>query len=359
MCNANDYAVGAVMGQKRNKVFHPIYYASRTLTEAQLNYTFFAFDKFCSYLIGTKVTVFTDHVAIKYLLTKKYAKLRLIRWILLLQEFDLEIQDRKGVKNQIANHLSRLEQDEVTRSCVPINENFPDEHLFEVSRIHETPWFPDFANYLTCGIIPQEMTYQQRKKSVHDTESEIAKILYHCHSSPSAGHFGGSRTTAKILQACFFWPTLFKDAYAYMKNCDKCQRTGNISRRNAMPLTNILEIELFDDGALTSWGRFLLLALDYVSEWVEAEAYPTNDAKHVFTRFGTPRAIISDECSHFVNKWLKWLLEKYDVKHKIATTYHLQSNGQVERVNRDIKGILENVVHPSKKDWSQRLGDAL
>lgn len=100
MCDASDYAVGAVIGQRRNKVFHPIYYASRTLTGAQRNYTLtkkelftiiFAFDKFCSYLIGTKVTVFTDHATIKYLLTKKDTKPRLNRWILLLQEFDLEI----------------------------------------------------------------------------------------------------------------------------------------------------------------------------------------------------------------------------------------------------------------------------
>ena len=132
MCDASDYAIGAVMGQKRNKVFHPIYYASRTLMGAQLNYTItekelfaivFAFDKFRSYLIGTKVTIFTDHAAIKYFLMKKDAKPRLIRWILLLQESDLEIQDRKGIENQIVDHLSKLEQDEVTQSCVPINEN--------------------------------------------------------------------------------------------------------------------------------------------------------------------------------------------------------------------------------------------
>ena len=107
-----------------------------------------------------------------------------------------------------------------------------------------------------------------------------------------------------------------------------------------------------------SYGnKYILVAVDYVSKWVEAEAYPTNDAKvimrflhkHLFTGFGTPRAIISDEGSHFVNKWLKWLLDKYDVKHKIATAYHPQSNGQVERVNREIKGILKRVVRPSRK----------
>ncbi|KAL4271688.1 hypothetical protein GQ457_13G011950 [Hibiscus cannabinus] len=122
MCDASDYAVGAVLGQKKGKIFHPIYYASKTLNDAQVNYTttekemlavIFAFDKFRSYLIGTKVTVHTDHSAIKYLLSKKDAKPRLIRWILLLQEFDIEIIDRKGTENQVADHLSRLENNDI------------------------------------------------------------------------------------------------------------------------------------------------------------------------------------------------------------------------------------------------------
>ncbi|KAL4368360.1 hypothetical protein GQ457_05G027440 [Hibiscus cannabinus] len=108
MCDASDYAVGAVLGQRKGKIFHPIYYASKTLNDAQVNYTttekemlavIFAFDKFRSYLIGTKVTVHTDHSTIKYLLSKKDAKPRLIRWILLLQEFDIEIINRKGTEN--------------------------------------------------------------------------------------------------------------------------------------------------------------------------------------------------------------------------------------------------------------------
>ncbi|KAB2611031.1 hypothetical protein D8674_019063 [Pyrus ussuriensis x Pyrus communis] len=135
MCDASDYALGAVLGQRKNKLPHVIYYASRTLNDAQLNYSttekerlavVFALDKFRSYLIGTKVIVFTDHAALKYLLTKKEAKPRLIRWMLLLQEFDIEIRDKKGCENVVADHLSRMVREE---EPLPILETFPDEQL--------------------------------------------------------------------------------------------------------------------------------------------------------------------------------------------------------------------------------------
>ncbi|CAN6583381.1 unnamed protein product [Malus baccata var. baccata] len=138
MCDASDYALGAVLGQRKDKRPHVIYYASRTLNDAQLNYSttekellavVFALDKFRSYLLGTKVIIYTDHAALKYLFTKKEAKPRLIRWMLLLQEFDIEIRDKKGSENVVADHLSRMMHEE---DVVPIIETFPDEQLMSV-----------------------------------------------------------------------------------------------------------------------------------------------------------------------------------------------------------------------------------
>nr|KYP74926.1 Retrovirus-related Pol polyprotein from transposon 17.6 [Cajanus cajan] len=174
MCDASDYAVGAILGQRRAKTFHAIHYASKVLNEAQINYAttekellaiVFALEKFWSYLIGSKVVVFTNHVAIKYLLTKPDSKPRLIRWILLLQEFDLEIKDKIGKQNLVVDHLSRLINDEVTMKEREILEEFPDEKLLMVQ---ERPWFVDLANFKAAGVIPEDFTWHQKKKFLCD-----------------------------------------------------------------------------------------------------------------------------------------------------------------------------------------------
>ncbi|KAM6587351.1 hypothetical protein CsatA_009956 [Cannabis sativa] len=310
MCDASDYAIGAVLGQRVDKVFRTIYYASKTLNDAQLNYAttekemlaiVFACDKFRPYLIGNKVIVYTDHSAIKYLMTKKDAKPRLIRWVLLLQEFDLDIKDKKGTENLVADHLSRLELEESQNTKeVQINEQFPDEQLFSVRESLMVPWYADYVNYLAANITPPELSRQQLKKFFSE--------LFDVWGIDFMGPF----------------PSSFSNLY-------------------------------------------ILLAVDYVSKWVEAAATPANDGKtvlrflqkNIFTRFGTPRAIISDEGSHFCNKQFEALLSKYGVRHRTALPYHPQSNGQAEISNREIKMILEKTVQRSRKDWSRKLDDAL
>ena len=142
-----------------------------------------------------------------------------------------------------------------------------------------------------------------------------------------------------------------------------------------MPLNYILEVERFDVWRIDFMGPFpssyknqyILLAVDYVSNWVEAIATPTNDAKvvlkflkkNIFTRFGTPQAIISDEGTHFCNKQFEALLIKYGVKHRIALAYHPQINEQVEICNREVKKILEKTASSSRKDWAKKIDDAL
>ncbi|CAN6691844.1 unnamed protein product [Malus baccata var. baccata] len=332
--------------------------------------------------------------ALKYLLTKKEAKPRLIRWMLLLQEFDLEIRDKKGSENVVADHLSRLVHEE---DVVPIPETFPDEQLMSIEV--SMPWYADLVNYLASKVIPSEFNKNQRDKLKHDArnyvwddpylwkygsdqiirrcvhDSEIHSILNFCHTYACGGHFGTQRTAHKVLECGFYWPTVFKDARTFCIACDRCQRTGNIGPKDQMPQSPIFNVEIFDVWGIDFMGPFpsshgfvyILLAGDYVSKWVEARATRTNDSKvvadfvktNIFARFGMPRVLISDGGSHFCNFTIEALLKKYGVTHKVATPYHPQTSGQAEVSNREIKQILEKTVGPNRKDWSLRLNDAL
>ncbi|GJS25093.1 reverse transcriptase domain-containing protein [Tanacetum coccineum] len=171
MCDGSDFAIGAVLGQRKTKHFQPIHYASKTMTEAQIHYTttekemlavVYAFEKFWPYLVLSKSIVYTDHSALKYLMNKQDAKPRLLRWVLLLQEFDITIRDKKGSENLAADHLSRLENPHKdVLENKDINEHFPLETLGVISN-GSTPWFADFAN--DHGNFDQKRNVQLNKR---------------------------------------------------------------------------------------------------------------------------------------------------------------------------------------------------
>ncbi|XP_015086997.1 uncharacterized protein LOC107030118 [Solanum pennellii] len=238
LCDASGTALGVVLGQTRNKMFHPIYYASKSLNGAKQNHTFtehqllaivYVFEKFRAYLLGTKVIVHTDHVALRYLMAKKDAKPKLIRWVL-------------------------------------------------PATLDLIPWIADFDNFLVSDLIPDGLTYQQNKKFLDDV----------------GGHHGGARITHKIFKCGY-------EVVMYTK-------------------------ELFDVWGVDFMGPFVssyghkynLVAVDYVSKWIEAVPLPENDdksvaaflKKNIVTRFGTHRAIISDGGYHFCNKVFNALLTK-------------------------------------------------
>nr|XP_016471918.1 PREDICTED: uncharacterized protein LOC107793985 [Nicotiana tabacum] len=243
-------------------------------------------------------------------MAKKDAKPRLIWWVL-LQEFNFEVKDRKGTENQVADHLSRLEEVGTPKEDLEINDAFPDEHILALSNTF-APWYDDIANLLVSDLVPARLEGYQKKKFLGECrhyyweepflfhicadniirwcvpEDEVMPILKACHDSPVGCHHGGNQTVAKV---------------------------------EAITLPN---------NEVRSVTAFL--------------------KKNIFTWFGIPRAILSDSGSHFYNKAFVGMLEKYRVKHKVATPYHPQSSGQVDVSNREIKNILAKTFNANRTE---------
>ncbi|GKA13921.1 reverse transcriptase domain-containing protein [Tanacetum coccineum] len=264
MCDASDYAVGAVLGQRKTKHFQPIHYASKTMTDAQAHYTttekellavVYDFEKFRPYLVLSKTIVYTDHSALKYLRAKQDAKPRLL-----------------------------------------------------------------------C--------------------QEAIDILTACHNGPTGGHHGANYTAKKVFDSGFYWTTIYRDAHDM--------------------IFDMWGIEFMGPFSSSRGNKYILVAVNYLSKWVEAKALPTNDArvvvkilKSLFARFGTPRAIISDRGTHFYNDQFAKVMLKYGVTHRLSIAYHPQMSGQVEVSNRGLKRILERTVGENRASWFDKLDDAL
>nr|GEV47705.1 reverse transcriptase domain-containing protein [Tanacetum cinerariifolium] len=299
MCDASDYAIGAVFGQRIKKHFRPIHYASKTMTQAEMNYTT------------------TEKEMLANLFSKKDAKVRLLRWIFLLQEFDFKVIDTKGAENYAADHLSRLEN--------------PYENIFDPKEINKTFRLESL----------NKVAHQDPSTLWCIAGQEALDILEACHSGPTRGHYGANYTAKKVFDSGFYWPTIYKDAFELVKHCDLCQRRGKISQKDEMPQNSIQVCEIFDVWGIDFMGpfpsskgnKYILVAVDYLSKWVEAKALPTNDArvvvkflKSLFSWFGTPKAIISDRGTHFCNDQFSRVLLKYRVTHHLLTAYHPQTS---------------------------------
>eukprot|EP00253_Pinus_taeda_P013099 PITA_13099 len=236
--DALDTAIGVVLGREENNLPYAIYFISKNMTPAELNYTvtekeflavIYAINKFRHYITGYPTFVHTDHLAIKYLMNKSITNSSITRWLLLLQEFDITIVDRPGLDQEI-------------QRCI--------------------------------------------------REDEIYDILKACHDGPCGGHFADKRTTHKVLRMGYYWPSLSKDAKKYVRHCDSYQRMGQPNHRDEMPLNPQVILEPFERWALDFIGPinapsnqrvYILVCTDYMTKWVEAKALIRANEKSLLT----------------------------------------------------------------------------
>ncbi|GJZ19436.1 reverse transcriptase domain-containing protein [Tanacetum coccineum] len=240
-----------------------------------------------------------------------------------------------------ADHLSRLENPNIGELAEEeIEDKFLDEYLMVLkAKLNvEEPWYADYVNIIVGKVVPPEWTPKKKKRFF-------------------------SQITAILVQP--------GDIIVLQLQEQKFTKQDSIG---LMPQNNIQVCEVFNIWGLDFMGpfpdskgnKYILVAVDYVSKWVEAQALPTNDArvvvkflKGLFSRFGVPKALISDRGTHFCNSQLEKALLRYGVTHRISTAHHPQTNRQTEVTNRAIKRILERSVGYNPKDWSEKLNDTL
>ncbi|GKB72164.1 reverse transcriptase domain-containing protein [Tanacetum coccineum] len=207
-------------------------------------------------------------------------------------------------------------------------------------------------NWEKCHFMVKEGIVLGHKISKSGIEVDRAKVdviaklppltsvkgIWTCHNGPTRVHHGANYIAKKVFDSSFYWPMIYRDAQDLVTRCDACQCQGKISQRDEMPQNAIQVCEIFD-----IWGidfmslfpssrrnKYILVAVDYLSKWVEVKALPTNDARVV--------------CR---------------VTHRLSITYHPQTSGQVEVSNRSLKRILERTIGENRASWSDKLEDAL
>ncbi|GKA12622.1 reverse transcriptase domain-containing protein [Tanacetum coccineum] len=246
----------------------------------------------------------------------------------------------EGAENLAADHLTRLENPNIRELAEEeIKDKFLDNHLMilKAKLNDEEPWYADYVNYIDKPYAFRLCPDNVMRRCVAGCET--LEILEHRHSGPTEGHHSASVTGRKVYEAGFYWPSIFKDAKDYV--------------------FDIWGLDFMGPFPDSRGNKYILVTVDYVSKWVEAQALPINDArvlvkflKGLFARFGVPKALISDRGTHFCNPQLEKALLRYGVTHRISTAYYPQTNGQTEVTNRAIKRILERSVRYNTKDWN-------
>jgi hypothetical protein len=384
---------------------HVIYYLSKSLSGPELRYSHveklalaavIVVQRFHHYILLCTTTVIADSNPMYHILTRQVLGGKYSKWIVILQEFDLEFAKSKAKKSlvfaELICDLPHADED------VEPRDSLPDETLFLIST--SDPWYGDILLYLQTQRFQPNISREERRRIRHHSRrylivgdtlyrrgidtilrrclihEEAERVLNDCHLGACGGHLSGMATTQKILRADYFWPSIFKDCIAAVKKCPPCQVFNNKACTHPATLHPVIAI-----GPFAKWGidfmqckptsagghGYIIVVVDYFTKWAEAMPTFLNDGRtttlfifnHIITHFGVPRAIVTDHGSHFKNQMMSELHAKLGFRHENSSPYYPQANGQVEAINKVLKTMIQRMVGENKTSWHLQLFSAL
>ena len=410
--DASNEAVGAVLSQVHDGIERPVGFASRSLIKAERNYSatereclaiVFALKYFRPYVFGRKFTVMTDHKPLRHLMEHKDPSSRLMRWAMLLQDHDMDIQYRPGNQNNNADAMSRLPQPNVTICAVTRQQQQSD--LTEEQKVlkaaqEQHPLFSALMAKLQGKILPQNLSKDNRTYIRKNWESfrirngllyyltpmkqyalvltpEFAKKIWvEVHESLFGGHFGPEKTLSRI-QGKYFWPNINNDVKNWTHQCVPCELKKRPHETVRVPLHPIpvqskpwqlVSLDIVGPLPVTKRGnRYILVITEYLTKWPEAAALKDQKAvtiaeqyiELIVSRHGCPNALLSDRGANFVSSVMKEICRLTQTQKIQTTSFHPQTDGQCERMNGTLIQTLSFMVEAKQTNWDDMLCFAL
>lgn len=398
-CDASDIGISAILSQNIDNREVVISYASRTLNNAERNYSttereclavIWGVEHYRHYLMGSKFTIFTDHIALQWLKNTKTSSKRLLRWSLKLAEYNYEVVYRAGKSIPHVDALSRSH-------TVNFNDT-ASENSF-LNKIKEAQKRDRSLDNLRMKAIPEkdvklhdngsaivlvdDILYRywkpsnkKRRQTIY-TQLIIPKayrydVLWNYHDSKLAGHLGIDKTIDRVRSHCY-WPGMIKDIEFWISHCETCARSkgkpsGNIGPLQSIPtpkepweMVGVDVIGPFKPSS--SQNRYIVIFTDYLSRWAEAFAVKNHDAstisklfvENIICRFGTPDKLLSDCGAEFLSEMVAGVCDILSVNKLNTSPYHPQTNGLTEKTNRTLVDILRTCVDENQKNWDSLL----
>lgn len=385
--DASNYGLGTVLTQNINDEERVIAYASRRLNNAECNYS--ATEKEClaivwgirkmrQYLEGYRFKVITDHLSLKWLNSIESPTGRIARWALELQQYTFDIEYRRGKSNVVADALSR---EPLNKLCTTTSEPVKEKCAWLERKKKEVLENPEkYADF----VIENEQLYRhipsrdeaegglQWKLCVPKYQRE--RVLKENHDSASAGHLGSRKTTTRVAGR-YYWPGLFRDVASYVRKCESCQKYKVSQQKPAgMMLTQIPDepwaivcADFVGPLPRSKHGNSMLLVIfDKFSKWTEliamrkatTEGLKKALRERIVSRFGVPKALITDNGTQFTSRGFGKCLEELGIRHQLTAPYTPQEN-PTERANRTVKTMIAQFAGEKQRTWDEYLPDIM